>query len=206
MLAWCYNTARRTANHIDALPVTGVVLVLVGIGGRVVDDIRVLDIHSEGTFAVVYSSASPGDCARKIARRGVSAGPDAEFELHRGLGEAGTALRIGVLKCANGGTVDEPGDCVGGPIYGVSVPLGLSCRYRDVDHAVVVSGVVLAEIVGLDTVVFTADEFLSCVSYCFMDRIMGANLTQSTSSRASDSMTILLTIPWPGAAFILTSK
>jgi hypothetical protein len=71
--------------------------------------------------------------------------------------------------------------------------------------AVVRGCVALAEVIGLDLGVPGADLLLCVVSGLLLGYGMRGLLTQSISSRSSDSRIQVLTIPVPLAALILTS-
>lgn len=114
-----------------------------------------MDGHGEGRLGVVGLTASPGDGAGVVVR--VAAGPDAESQAGRGLGEVLAAEGIGVVEGADEVAVDVPGDGLLGPVDGVVVVLGLS-RGDGVERAAVVAGgVALAKVVGLNLGILAAE-------------------------------------------------
>jgi hypothetical protein len=135
------------AGGLDAVPGAAGARVRVAAAGRVVGDADRLDVHAVGPGAVVGRAAGPGDGAGAVGR--VTAGPDAELDLHG-------RLRVLVGLGGGGGqhadrlAVDLPDDLVGGPFDGVRAVRGLGVGGGHPGGPVVGARDALAEVVCLN--------------------------------------------------------
>lgn len=143
---------------LDALVGAALVGPLVLAGGVVVVDVHRVDIHGEGSLAVVGLAAGPLDGSLAVV--GVTTGPDADAEAHGSLWEARAALGVLVGEGAHALAVDQEVDGLLGPVDRVGVPGLDGGRDLLVGGAVVGGGVTLAEVVGFDLVVVAAEALL----------------------------------------------
>lgn len=107
-----------------------------------------LHIHGEWSTAVVSLATSPFNGTLLVA--GVTTCPDAESQACRSLGEAASALGIGVVQSADSVAVNGPRDRLGRPFNRVGVEGLLGSSHGFVGGTVVAGGVTLPKVVGLD--------------------------------------------------------
>lgn len=162
-----------------------------------------LDVHGEGGLAEVGHAASPLSGTRGFCR--VTASPDTNSQVHGSLGESGSALGLRSMKGSEHIAVNRPGDVVLLPVDGVGVEGADGIIDMGISRPVIGGGVTLAEVVGLDFIILATESLLCPVSVWSPQLQRKGQHTQSISSRSSDSMTILLTMPVPGAILMTTS-
>lgn len=156
------GTAGAT-NDVDTLPLAGAVAVDVladsTAGGAaatsVVDNRDALVDGQEGSLVKVGVTTSP----LNGALWGVLATSDpcSELDLHGSLWEGASALGISVGQSADDVAIDNPVDSLGGPVDGVGVERGQRVVDGVVGATIIRRGVTLAEVVGLDLEVITAN-------------------------------------------------
>lgn len=134
--------------ELDAVGRARIVAIGVRIGRVGVGDGHGLDVHGEGSLGVVGLAASPLDSALGVA--GVTTSPATNAHTHRSLGVASTALGIGVVQSADGGTVDGPDGLVLLPVHRVGVESRLRVGNAGPSGAIIGGGITLAKVVGLD--------------------------------------------------------
>lgn len=97
-------------HHLDTLPRSSLIAVLVFLALRVVGDPCALDIHSIRPVVVIRLTARPGD--GPVVVRLVACSPDAQSHTHRRLREAFAAFSAVVEQLTHRRTVDEPCDAL----------------------------------------------------------------------------------------------
>lgn len=117
-----------------------------------------LDVHSEGSLAVVGRATSPFDGTFTVGR--VAASPDANPQIHGRLRVSGAALGLLVRNFSDLLAINQEGDRVLLPVDGVGVHGVDGSVDGRIRLAVVGGGVTLAEVVGLDLVVEAAETLL----------------------------------------------
>lgn len=127
------------------------VRVLVGLGRVIVLDVHAPDVHGEGALGVVGQTASPLDGTLGVGR--ITASPDTDSKVHRGLGEPGSALGFVIGKGPDILAINRPCDMILFPFDSVGVEDVLGGLNGMPGRTVVGRGVALAEVVGLDFVV-----------------------------------------------------
>ena len=143
---------------LDAAPATRSVAVFVlGNVAVGVGDTHGLHGHGVGAPTVVGQAAGPFDGA--VGVFGVPTSPDAQADVHGGLGEVVAAVCVGRLEGADDLAVDVPVDFAFGPVGRVVVPVVLGVGDRVVDGAVEGGGVAFAEVVGFHVGGVAAHEF-----------------------------------------------
>lgn len=183
--------------NADAIRGAGGVGVVVAASRVVVSDLDILNVHrprhASGSI-VSRLAASPRDSALVVVR--VTASPDTQADIHRGLREVGAAVSISIVQGADGCSVNGPDNRILGPVDGVGVDSVLRSGDGELLHPVVGRSVSLAEVISLDIAVVAAQELLLRISIHFQKEKSGRKThTQSISSRSSDCRTMLLMIP-----------
>lgn len=149
---------RGAVQHLDAGVVTGLVAVLVVLGGVVVDNLDGLNVHDERNVVKVSLTTSPLNGTLGVG--GVTTGPDTDLQQGGGLGEVLSAVGILVLQGADDIAINEPLNALLSPVDTVGVELGLGVGDVDSGGAVPAGGVTLAEVVSLNLLVVGADLLL----------------------------------------------
>lgn len=130
----------------------------VGLGGVIVLDGHTLNPHGERSLGVVDGTTSPVNSTLAIV--GVTTSPDANADIHRSLGEAGTTLSIGFVESTDFLVVDQPDNLSWGPLDGVSVENILGSSDVGPSVTVIGGGITLSEVVGLNLGVVATECFL----------------------------------------------
>ena len=144
--------------ELDALVRATVVSPLVRFGGVVVLDLDGVDVHGEGSLAVVGLTASPLNGALAVVR--ITTSPDTNPHVHGSLRESGAALGLIVRNGTDFIAIDAPLDVVLGPVDRVGVPGVDRSIDRGIRFAVIGGGITFSEVVGLDLVVVATKTLL----------------------------------------------
>jgi hypothetical protein len=121
-------------------------------------NLDVLDVHGEGSSRVVGLTTGPLN--RALAVGGVTTSPDTDADVHGGLGEARTALSIGVVQSTDSSTVNVPGNVILLPVHLVGVELTLGVGHTRPSVTVIGRGIALTEVVGLNSTSVTTKSLL----------------------------------------------
>ena len=142
---------------LDTLPTARLVAVFVLAAGGEIGYTSTSDVHGVGTLFVVGQPTRPFNCAVGVG--GVSTGPDTDSNVHGGLREVLSVIRIFVMEGADEVPVNVPFDLLSCPERGVVVEVLLRLIDRIVDSTVVGRSVALSKVVGFSVGIVDAHEF-----------------------------------------------
>lgn len=144
-------------DHLDTVPITRIIRVLILLAGRKVVHANLFDDHGVRSLIVVDHTSCPIDGTLGVFR--VTSGPDTESNVTRGLREVLPIQSVFSVQSTDQLLVNIPLDLLLGPVGGVVVEFGVGIGNVVVPTTVVGRVVSFAVVVGLYLGGVVADPF-----------------------------------------------